>query len=128
MAARNNVLGDLKKPNDPDQQHNDIEAVFRIAEAERGAYGGKGHKPLQAGRSSSNGPERYRRKCEDRSGEDEQPCDPAEEDLGCHGVWFNLLSQDRECLLRVSDLANEGYGWFSAARVCGTLQSQTCRP
>ena len=96
MATWNDVLGDLKEPNDPDYEHNDVEAVFRIAEAERGSYGGKGHKPLQAGRSSSNGPERYRRKCEDRNGEDEQPCDPAEEDFGCHGGWFNRLSRDRE--------------------------------
>jgi hypothetical protein len=46
MAARDNVLGKLKDPNDPDQQHKDVEAVFRIAEAKRGSNGSKGRKPL----------------------------------------------------------------------------------
>jgi hypothetical protein len=111
MAARNNVLGDLKEPYDPDQQHNDIEAVFRIAEAERGSYGGKGHKPLQTDRRSSDGPQRYRRKCQDRNGEDKQPCDPAEEDLRCQGERFSRLRRACAWLYRANDVLS--HVWYN---------------
>ena len=46
MAARNIVLGDFQEAHDPDQQHKDVEAVFRVAEAKRGSNGHKGRKPL----------------------------------------------------------------------------------
>jgi hypothetical protein len=41
MVAWNIVLGHLKKANDPEQQHEDGEAVFRVAEAERGPMAAK---------------------------------------------------------------------------------------
>lgn len=85
MAAGNIVLGSFKKSNDPEQQDKDREAVSRIAEAKRGSNGRKGRKPLQADRSRCDGPKLNRCKGEDRNGQNEQPCDPAEENLGSHG-------------------------------------------
>ena len=47
MAAWNIVLGDFQEAHDPEQQHKDGEAVFRVAEAECGSNGRKGRKPLR---------------------------------------------------------------------------------
>jgi hypothetical protein len=106
MAAWNIVLGNFKKPNDPEQQHEDGEAVFRVAKAERGPDRHKGRKPLQIGRSRRNRPKLDRCKGENRNGTDEQPCDPAEEYLGCHGKRFSRLCCALACLFCASDVAN----------------------
>jgi hypothetical protein len=55
MAAGNVVLRNLKKANDPEQQHKNGKAVSRVAKPERGANGLKGRKPLQADRSRGDG-------------------------------------------------------------------------
>ncbi len=89
MAAWNIVLGDFNQPNDPYQQHKDAKAVLRVAEIERGSDHGKGRKPFQIGRSRRNRPELDRREGENRNGTDEQPCDPAEENLGFHSERFS---------------------------------------
>ncbi len=68
MAAGNMVLRNLKKANDPDQQHKDVEAVLRVAEAERGSNGSKGRKPLQAHWCACDGPKFGRRQSEGRYG------------------------------------------------------------
>lgn len=91
MTARDNVLSNLKEPNDPDQEHKDVEAAFRVAEAESGSNGCKSCKPLQADRSLGDGPPLNRPEGEDRNGEDKQPCDPAEENLECHVGGFSRL-------------------------------------
>src|SRR5688572_28110902 len=106
MAAWNIVLGDFQEAHDPDQQHKDVEAVFRVAEAERGANGRKGCKPLQADRRRSDGAKLDRREGEDRNGEYEQPSDPAEKDLGCHVERLTRLCRARAWPFWVSDAAN----------------------
>ena len=68
MAAWNIVLSDFQEACDPDHQHKNVEAVFRIAEAKRGSNGRKGRKPLEADRSRCDGPKLNRRKGEDRNG------------------------------------------------------------
>jgi hypothetical protein len=106
MAAWNIVLGGLKESNDPKQQYKHIEAVSGVAEAERGSDRCEGGKPLQADRSRCNGPELDRRKSENRNGTDEQPCEPAEEDLGCHGWRFSRLCCACAWLFCASDAAH----------------------
>ena len=84
MAAWNMVLGDLKKPDEPEQQDQDWHAVLWIAEAKGGSDHREGGKPLQASRAAGHGPKLDRRKGEGRNGKHGQPSDPAKEDLGCH--------------------------------------------
>ena len=109
MAAWSIVLGDFQEAHDPEQQHKDGEAVFRVAEAERGSNGGKGCKPLQTDRCRSDGPKLDRRKGKDRNGQDQQLCDPAEEDLGCHGGRFSPLRHGCAWLFRAYDVPYEGH-------------------
>jgi hypothetical protein len=78
--------------------------VFRVAEAERGSNGPKGRKPLQTNRSRRNGSELDRCKGEDRDGTDQQSCDPAEEDLRCHGERFSRLRRACAWLFRANDV------------------------
>ena len=91
MAAWDKVLGEFEQPNDPDQQQKDDAVVLVIAQAEGGSDRRKGRDPLQAGGHTSDGPKLNRRQCEDCNGDDEQPCNPTEEDLGCHVGWFSRL-------------------------------------
>ncbi len=105
MAAWNMVLGDFKKPDNPYQRHKDVEAVFRVAEAERDSNSGKCSKPLQTDRSRSNRPQPNRRKGEDRNSADEQPCEPAEESRRCHNERFSRLRPDLACLFWASKVA-----------------------
>ena len=69
MTAWHNILGDLKEPSDPDQQHKNWEPMLWIAEAIGGSDGRKGQEPLQAGWSACDEPKFDRRKGEDRNGE-----------------------------------------------------------
>ncbi len=56
MAAWNIVLGNFKKPDNPEQQHEDGEAVFRVAKAERGTNRRESCDALQANGSPGDGP------------------------------------------------------------------------
>ena len=109
MAAWNIVLRDFKEPNDPDEQHKDVEAVFRVAETKCGSNGRKGRKPLHMSGSPSDRAQLNGRQGKDRNGDDEQPCKPAEKDLGCHGGRFNQLLRDCAWLFCARDLDCEGY-------------------
>jgi hypothetical protein len=89
MAARDQVLGQLKPSNDPDHHQEDGKSAFGIAETKTSADHRESCKALQIDGSPRDGPKSNRRKDEDGNGQDKQPCDPPEEDVGCHAGGFN---------------------------------------
>ena len=93
------ILRDFQEADNSDQQNEDREPVSRVAETERGSYGGKGGEPLQADRRPGDGPQFDRRQGEDGDGADQQPCNPTKEDLGCH-------------VSGLADCAAQGHGSF----------------
>ncbi len=71
MATWNVVLNHFKEAHDPDQQQEDVEAVFWVPEAESSSNDRKGRKPLQADWCLCDGPELNWREGKDRAGEEE---------------------------------------------------------
>jgi len=76
-----------------------MNAVLWVSQAERCSDRPEGGKSLYADRRSSYGPELDRRNGKDRNGYDENPCDPAEEALGCHARLLSRLYWDETLLI-----------------------------
>jgi hypothetical protein len=108
MAAWNKVLSEFQAHYDRDQQHDDVEAMPRVPETERGSNGSKSREALQTDRGCRNGTVLDWREGKDHNSADNEPPDPAGVELESHKDRFGGLRRSRARLFRASAIARPG--------------------